>query len=80
MDTKMKELLDALEGMVWQFAYRCGPDDCCIHDGGMSNLEESIPILQDAGRLERYKARPDMWWYCTPETNRAILKETGAEK
>lgn len=66
------DLLDALYGMVWQFGFACGPDNSCINDGGMSYLETAIPILEEAGLLERYKGRPEMEWYCAPSTNAAL--------
>ncbi len=46
MKATKKELREALESMVWQYAYRVTQNDkLCLVNGGLSPLEEAFYVL-----------------------------------
>lgn len=59
------ELLDAIVDLVNQFGFRNEPlvqgDPVTFFDGGLSTLENALPLLQRFGRARRVEGKDDLW-------------------
>ena len=66
MNFETKEILDALEGMWWQFGYECFNGKART-TGGMSYLEDAEAVLLKHKRIKKYRKNGRMEWYVLNE-------------